>query len=78
MGNRGIPHSYLRDAVKEVCNAAGHTVSMEAHCFPRDPTARIDLLALGGAVEWSPNASMAGQGPTERAMWLGIEPTTVC
>ena len=52
MGNRGILHSYLKDAVKEVCNAAGHTVSMEAHCFPRDPTARIDLLALDGAVEW--------------------------
>jgi hypothetical protein len=52
MGNRGILHCYLKDAVKEVCNAAGHTVSMEAHCFPRDPTARIDLLAHDGAVEW--------------------------
>ena len=30
----------------------GHTVSMEAHCFLCDPTARIDLLALDGGVEW--------------------------
>jgi hypothetical protein len=54
MGNRGILNSYLKDAVKEVCNAAGHTVSMEVHCFPRDPTERIDLLAFWRlTVPWS-------------------------